>query len=498
MPTAPPTRPTPRVLFPALLVVAALIALFALTARSEASLPGAGGFGIATGGAIQSEDPATLGRDLDVIRDAGAKWVRIDINWAQIQSRGPSSYDWDAIDRVVEGATSRGMSVLGGILYTPGWARPAGTESTYRPDPDQYAAFAERAVAHYSALGVHTYEVWNEPNAKAFWTPAPDVGDYTALLKAAYPAIKAADPRATVVSGSTAPAPAEGADMTPVRFLRGIYAAGGGDSFDAVGHHPYCWPAYPGDQEDWSAWYQMYGTNPSLRSVMVDNGDAAKQIWATEFGAPTDGPAGSHVSEDTQAKMLSRAYSVWSRYDWAGPLFAYQGRDYGTDTSTRENFFGLLRADWSPKPAYDAYRSAVATATGSPTPPPTSTPNPTPTPTSTPTSTEVKVKRNNGKGKPATRRSTVAGRVSPLGTEQTKLAGRVSVRVYRRAHGHWRMASPQRFVTLGGQGRFHTRLGKLGRGVLRPGTYRIRARYLGHRSAKPSASRYRKFKVRPR
>ncbi len=174
LPTAPPTRPTPRVLFPALLVVAALIALFALTARSEASLPGAGGFGIATGGAIQERGPATLGRDLDVIRDAGAKWVRIDINWAQIQSRGPSSYDWDAIDRVVEGATSRGMSVLGGILYTPGWARPAGTESTYGPDPDQYAAFAERAVAHYSALGVHAYEVWNEPNAKAFWTPAPE------------------------------------------------------------------------------------------------------------------------------------------------------------------------------------------------------------------------------------------------------------------------------------------------------------------------------------
>ena len=494
MPTAPPTLPTPRVLLPALLVLAALISLFAATDRSEGSLPGAGGFGIATGGAIQSENATTLARDLDLIRDAGAKWVRIDINWAQIQSRGPSSYDWNAIDRVVEGARSRGLSVLGGILYTPSWARPSGTDSTYGPDPGQYAAFAKQAVAHYSALGVHAYEVWNEPNVTAFWTPAPDVDDYAALLKAAYPAIKAADPRATVVSGSTAPAPAAGPDMSPVRFLRGIYAAGGGDSFDVVGHHPYCWPGYPGDQEDWSAWYQMYGTNPSLRSVMADNGDAAKQIWATEFGAPTDGPAGSHVSEDTQAKMLSRGYSVWSKYDWAGPLFAYQGRDYGTDTSTRENFFGLVRADWSPKPAYDAYRSAVATATGSPAPPPISTPSP----TATPTTTEVTVKKGKGKGRPTARRSAVSGRVSPLGAETTKLSGRVSVRVYRRAHGHWRAASPQRFIMLGERGRFHTRLGKLGRRVLRPGTYRIRARYLGHRSAKPSASRFRKFKVRSR
>jgi hypothetical protein len=482
LPAAHPARPLRRLLPAALLVAAALLsAQFAMTDSSQAALPGATGFGVATGGGIQDEDATTQARDLDLIRDVGAKWIRIDINWAQIQRHGPSSYDWAAIDRVVAGARSRGLNVLGGILYTPDWARPPGTSATYRPDPQQYAAFAKQAAAHYSALGVHAFEIWNEPNAKAFWQPAPNADDYAALLEAAYPAIKAADPAATVLTGGTAPAPTDPADIAPVRFLRGVYAAGAGGSFDAVAHHPYCWPAYPGAAEEWSAWYQMYGTNPSLRSVMTDNGDAGKKIWATEFGAPTNGPSGSHVSESTQARMLTRAFSLWTGYAWSGPLFTYQGRDQGTNKHTREDFFGLVRADWSPKPAFDAYLNAVATATGSPI--------------VTPTKTDVKVK---GKGASSPRRSSVLGRVSPRGSTSPWFAGKVRLRVYRRAHGHWRRASPQRFVRVRSGGRFRTRLGRFGHRVLKPGTYRIRARYLGHRTVKPSASRYRKFKVRAR
>jgi polysaccharide biosynthesis protein PslG len=321
---------------------------------------GADVFGLSTGGAIQNEDAATLSRDLDGIQSTHTRWVRVDINWAQIQGGGSSSYNWASVDRVVQGATARGIKVLGTILYTPPWARPSGTEATYGPDPGQYATFAATAVQRYAGMGVHTYEVWNEPNITSFWTSKPDPAAYTRLLKAAYPAIKGADSTATVLTGGTAPAPSDGTQISPVDFLKGIYANGGGGSFDAVAHHPYCWPANPGDAQGWSAWYQMYGTSPSLRSTMIANGDSAKKIWATEFGAPTNGPSGSYVSEATQASMLTKAYQLYRSYDWAGPLFFYQGRDQSaTDTSTRENFFGLTHNDFTAKPAYTAYQQAT-------------------------------------------------------------------------------------------------------------------------------------------
>jgi len=63
LPVAHPARPRRRLLAAALLVVAALLsALFAMTDRSQAALPGATGFGVATGGAIQDEDATTQGR----------------------------------------------------------------------------------------------------------------------------------------------------------------------------------------------------------------------------------------------------------------------------------------------------------------------------------------------------------------------------------------------------------------------------------------------------
>jgi polysaccharide biosynthesis protein PslG len=314
--------------------------------------------GIAAGGSLQNENPTMLGQDLDLDQSSGAKWLRIDINWAQIQNGGPNSYDWSHIDSVIQGAEARGMSVLGVILYTPAWARPAGTSASYGPAPAQYSQFAATAVAHYSALGVHAYEVWNEENNDQFWTPAPNTANYTAMLRAAYPAIKQADPTATVVTGGLSPEPNDGTNIAPVTFLQGIYANGGANHFDAVGAHPYCNPDLPGAPDAWSAWYQMYGTSTSLRSVMVANGDSAKKIWGTEFGTPSSGTSG--VSPAFQAQTVTRAYQLWSSYSWAGPLFFYQGRDDGSDSSDLYDNYGFANTSFGLKPSFYAFQQSVS------------------------------------------------------------------------------------------------------------------------------------------
>lgn len=461
-----------------------LTTLFLLAIPASASAANSFGsqmFGISPGGAIQNLDSTTLARDLDALQTAGSKWLRVDINWAQIQRGGPTSYDWANIDRVVQGAQSRGMSVLGVIVYTPGWARPSGTSATYGPDPATYAAFARKAVEHYSAMGVHTYEVWNEPNVPAFWTPSPNPAAYTRLLKAAYPAIKAADPGATVLTGGTAPAPTDGTSFSPVEFLKRVYANGGQGYFDAVSHHPYSWPAAPGQAESWSAWYQMYGTNPSLRSTMVDNGDGAKKIWATEFGAPTNGPSGSHVSEATQATMIAEAYTVWQTYSWGGPLFTYSGRDLGTSTDTRENFFGLMRYDFTKKPSFAAYQAAATGSTDLPT---------VDDPLEPPTETTIRG-RGRGSGK-------LKGKVTATGTARTvssNISGRVKLRLHRKAGGGWRSVSGTRSANLRRGGKFRKSLRIFGRSNLRPGVYRIHARYTG-KNAKPSRSKSNRFRLR--
>ena len=87
-----------------------------------------------------------------------------------------------------------------------------------------------------------------------------------------------------------APEISESGNISPIDFLSNIYRDGAEPYFNAVGIHPYSYAALPANFYNWSAWSQISNTTPSLRSVMIANGDTAKQIWITEFGAPTGGP----------------------------------------------------------------------------------------------------------------------------------------------------------------------------------------------------------------
>jgi hypothetical protein len=60
------------------------------------------------------------------------------------------------------------------------------------------------------------------------------------------------------------------------------------------------------------------------------------------------------VAEAVQAQLLTRSYATLARWRWAGPAFFYTYRDTGALA------FGVVRRDYSAKPAYAAYRRAAA------------------------------------------------------------------------------------------------------------------------------------------
>ena len=325
--------------------------------------------GFSPGAPFMGLSDRNLARDLDAMAASGVQWVRIDFDWSAIQPTGPGSFMWTDVDRVVSAITSRGMSVLALPAYTPGWARPAGSSDHYGPVEhiDDFAAFVGVAAARYAPKGVHTWEIWNEPNGSWFWGPQPDPAAYTQLLEASSAAIKAVDPTAVVLTGGLSPAvdASNGSQLSMSTFLRGIYAAGGAGAFDAVAVHPYSYPALPlqPGTESWNSFLQL----PAVYDVMVANGDGAKQMWGTEFGAPT-GTSGSAVSEALQSQMVTEAYADWQLWPWTGPLLWYSYRDQGTNLANTEDNFGLVHYDRTPKPAWATFQAVM-----SPPPPAAST-----------------------------------------------------------------------------------------------------------------------------
>jgi hypothetical protein len=285
---------------------------------------------------IAWESPTQMNADLDAMVAAGMTWVRADFYWSSLeQKRG--IFSWTATDSFVRAARAHGLRVLAIADYTPTWARSGPTDKYPPTNPADYAAFVGAAAAHYAPLGVHAWELWNEPNSAMFWAPRADPVAYTAMLRLAGPAIKRADPSATVVTGGLSPASDDGHNVAPLTFVKSIYAHGGKGSFDAVGYHPYSFPWAPMYPASWNTFYRT----PDVHALMAANGDGDKQVWGTEVGFPT-GTSGSAVSESAQAQDIAAAIDQWTSWSFHGPIIFYTIRDLGTDRSDWNSNMGML------------------------------------------------------------------------------------------------------------------------------------------------------------
>jgi hypothetical protein len=211
-----------------------------------------------------------------------------------------------------------------------------------------YANFAAAVATRYAGK-VSAYEIWNEGNTSTFWAPQPDPVAYTRMLQAAYPAIKAADPNATVVAGGFISVADYGnVAINPVKYVQQMYAAGAQGNFDAISFHPYQFtlPFTQGPTTGPYANISPRGQLALIHQTMVANGDGNKLIWASEYGEPT-----SVASPTTQASYIQNFLNGWSQIPYAGPSFIYTTKDRNSASTSANDTFGLLRDDWTPKPA---------------------------------------------------------------------------------------------------------------------------------------------------
>ncbi len=292
----------------------------------------------------------------------GAKWVRFELEWTNIEPTTKGTFSgWANYDTAIQAAESAGLKVLAILSTTPSWARTLPGNPYWSPPavPQNYADFATAAVNRYKPGGtlgtnVRHWELWNEPNLSAFWGSQPDPVKLAAMMIAAYPAIKAADPLATVVSAGMAPAGPYGesttAQMNGLTYLERLFTNGAGQKFDAVGWHPYDSGGFAYHPS--SAWSQMVETPVSVRTILTANNRSSVPIWATEHGvkAPT------WTTEATAAARLTEAYLRWGNFAFPkGPLFWFTYRNNLTDA----NEFSIVDpVSGTPRTRYTAYRDA--------------------------------------------------------------------------------------------------------------------------------------------
>jgi arabinogalactan endo-1,4-beta-galactosidase len=292
---------------------------------------------------IYFQTPAQVATTLNMMQSIGVNSVRIMIPWAGVEPLN-GSYNWTQIDTIVNDANARGMSVIGMIDETPGWAAKAGTPALSGPPASDavFAAFASKLATRYTGK-ISAYEIWNEPNSKTFWSTGPSPAAYTALLKAAYTAIKKADPKATVIAGALSSVPTTSASMDPVSFLKAMYADGAKGYFDELSFHPYSTSEF---STGLNVTGQPLNELQAMRNLMIANGDTSKQIWATEYGLPSY-PYG----QTKQATFIQDFLTKWRTITYVGPEYIYTAQDYTGST------FGVWTTGWTAKPAVAVIKS---------------------------------------------------------------------------------------------------------------------------------------------
>jgi hypothetical protein len=313
--------------------------------------------GFSGGGPFLWESNADLVRDFDFAQYSGAKWIRLDVDWNSVE-KSPGAWNWRYTDRVVYVALAHQLNVLLVPTYTPPWARKSVcSTSMYCPpaDPNTFANFVSHTVSRYARVGIHYYEIWNEPNWDPWWVSGPNAAEYVRLLKPAYLRAHQADPSVTVLTGGLAPHGDLGADpdepRSPINYLKAMYAAGVKGFFDAFANHPY--PPTPNPplsgKIGWNALLQTEWEH----DIMASNGDGNKKIWGTEYGAATGSTDRKAVSIETQAQYLETGLRWWVGHWYTGPLFIHTVRDNTPEFSADWHaYMGVLYQNFRPKPSF--------------------------------------------------------------------------------------------------------------------------------------------------
>ena len=313
--------------------------------------------------------PREADRELRIARSAGSDLVRVDVAWSSLELEGKRRWSPGysrRLDLFLANARSRGLRVIAVLNETPCWASRAPrtlrrgctgewwNRGVTRYPPRRARDYADAAVHVARRWGddLTALEIWNEPNAPNFLNSPDQPLDYARLVRSSYRRVKRAAPRLTVLAGGMA--------LSDGRFLIDLYERGRiRGHYDAISYHPYTEGADPAvaEHERGVEWSFIDGT-AWMHDIMLEHGDPRGELWATEAGVSTCNPTfdSGCVSEQTQAQHVASYLRVARRFPYLRSMVIYNLRDKGTGTRDREDRFGLVRRDLSPKPALRAFR----------------------------------------------------------------------------------------------------------------------------------------------
>ena len=228
--------------------------------------------------------------------------------WAYLESQ-KGQWNFQLLDKYLALAKQSNVEVLLVLGLTPQWASARPDEdSAYQKgtaaEPKQledWRNYVRQLATRYKGQ-IRYYEVWNEPNAKRFYSGSTK--QLVTLSRAAYQTLKSVDPTIKVVSPAMSPC------CDSFKYLDNYFAEGGGNYADIIGYHFYVAPREP---------EAMLANINQVKSLMVKYGLGQKPLWNTETGwriqnrdknLDEEEWAGPALSINDASAYVARAYII--------------------------------------------------------------------------------------------------------------------------------------------------------------------------------------------
>jgi hypothetical protein len=309
--------------------------------------------------------------DPQAARTVPIGWERMVFFWKELQPTGPDSWNAFATNHDVEidQELKAGRQIVGLLINTPDWAAanpalhsdspPKGLYLPYNDQSNYWGRFVGLMAKRYAGR-INDWIIWNEVTIPSgqWHTWGGSRADYAQLVKVAYLAARAANPRARIVLAGDPFWYDHGAWFADLlhRLTSAPDARANHDYFDVVNLHLYSGPTGFVHVIDW------------YRATMARQG-IAKPIWISETNAaPYDDSArpyprgGLRASLDDQASFMVQAFAI----DLAMGVQRIEVNRLvdGADFVAGGDPLGLIRNDGTPRPAFFAYRAAASLFAG--------------------------------------------------------------------------------------------------------------------------------------
>jgi hypothetical protein len=354
-------------------VLGGLLLLLPASAQTASTTAAKTGWGYGFQVQLWHYDASARSNVIGDVKQAGFNWLTEQIEWDAVEL-SPGEYDWSQLDNIVNDSSAAGLNVMLSFQHAPVFYRTP-TSGLMPGDPSTYGTFLGAVASRYTGK-IQAYELWNEENLdRETGTGNVDPSTYLPLLESGYTAIKAVDPNALVLLGAPSPTTSDvpGSIMDDLTYLQNLYAINGGEVigyFDVLSAHPSgfsnppdCTPATPECSLS-GAWntddsFFAFTRVSQYHDIMVQNNDAAKPIWLTEFGycSNPSPPPGyeycKYVTEEQQGQFLQEAFQMARNTPYIGAMFQWNLNFQMSVPQTDEKWgFSIVRADYSGRPAY--------------------------------------------------------------------------------------------------------------------------------------------------